>query len=135
MITKDIKIGVFLSSEDVPPSLKEFYVEREIIVSYETLHAEHRDTETGEVYTMPFESPIYGIKIEKLPAYYEDGGYISRSSATAWDFHDNYLKWMIDQPDSDSSQFYVTDENDLKVFNESLFNDVFALWNDSEPQR
>lgn len=103
---------------DVPEEIREFYREEQVLLSYEREEEASVNPETGSDCVIITETPVFGVKVEKLPAYYENGGHIDTDTVAAWNFHDAYIQWMEDCAEVDfynSTPQYTTDDEGDKV--------------------
>lgn len=56
-------------------------------------------------------------------------------NATQWRFHDEYIDWLVDEPDIDDNQYYQYDESETLKFSQELYDAAIQKWKDSEPVR
>ncbi len=83
----------FVSFDDVPIEIKEFYHEENVIVSYDISYEERQ--EDDHIYQYEIKTPIYEPKLFKKAAYYENKGHSSKETIKKWSFHDDYIRNMI----------------------------------------
>lgn len=124
---------------EIPSPIKQFYFEEVI-----STHTE--DTQLVEV---PVSTPN-GIIIElvhapivttevvvrKLPAYYENGGFMDKDQIALWDFHDKYVAWLDSMPSIDDLVHFTPSGEDTEgtmVFSKEKYDYAYSAWLSKEP--
>ncbi|EGR0199591.1 hypothetical protein FRN31_22165 [Vibrio alginolyticus] len=84
----------FKSIDDIPIEISEFYFEVPIESGVSDELIEGVNPETGESYDSIVSNPTFEMVVTKQPAYYENGGHISSSTVSAWNFHDAFIEYL-----------------------------------------
>lgn len=96
-LTKPTRL--YNSLEEVPEPIRPFYIQNDVVLTHNVTYETVTDPITGDEYQDPIYTPVMGIEVEKLPAYYEDGGHIDSETVAKWTFHDDYCVWMMECAD------------------------------------